>query len=210
MTPLQTLEIRASEIRTRLSAIGGQSELTDETRTELDTLKAEYIVDLNGTRAAVRAGYAERHAAAIASKLLRKVNVEYWIAEAQKLKARSRNITVDRVLEEYRRIAFAQTTDMVTLKGGYVQIADTDSLTTEQKSAISQIRQKKDGELEVKFYDKLKALDALAKYLGVFSDENTGQSPGVQPQINIVFGEAPAAAIVEGEVRELPEGGDNG
>ena len=28
--------------------------------------------------------------------------------------------------------------------------------------------------------------------------------------INIVFGEAPAAAIVEGEVRELPEGGDNG
>ena len=36
----------------------------------------EYIVDLNATRAAVRAGYAERHAAAIASKLLRKVNVE--------------------------------------------------------------------------------------------------------------------------------------
>ena len=129
----------------------------------------EYIVDLNATRAAVRAGYTERHAAVTASKLLRNTNVEYWIDEAQELKARSRNITVDRVLEEYRRIAFAQTTDMVTLKGGYVQLSDTDSLTTEQKSAISQIRQKKDGELEVKFYDKLKALDALAKYLGVFS-----------------------------------------
>ena len=171
----------------------------------------EYIVDLNATRAAIRAGYTERHAAVTASKLLRNTNVEYWIDEAQELKARSRNITVDRVLEEYRRIAFAQTTDMTTLKGGYVQIKDTDSLTTEQKSAISQIRQKKDGELEVKFYDKLKALDSLAKYLGLFSDKNTGQNPGVQPQINIVFGEAPApAAIVEGEVRELPEGGDNG
>ena len=99
---------------------------------------------------------------------------------------------------------------MVTLKGGWVQISDTDSLTTEQKAAISQIRQKKDGELEVRFYDKQKALDSLAKYLGIFSDKNTGQNPGVQPQINIVFGEAPAAAIVEGEVRELPEGGDNG
>ena len=99
---------------------------------------------------------------------------------------------------------------MVTLKGGWLQISDTDSLTTEQKSAISQIRQKKDGELEVRFYDKQKALDSLAKYLGIFSDKNTGQNPGVQPQINIVFGEAPAAAIVEGEVRELPEGGDNG
>ena len=171
----------------------------------------EYIVDLNATRAAIRAGYTERHAAVTASKLLRNTNVEYWIDEAQELKARSRNITVDRALEEYRRIAFAQTTDMTTLKGGYVQIKDTDSLTTEQKSAISQIRQKKDGELEVKFYDKLKALDSLAKYLGLFSDKNTGQNPGVQPQINIVFGEAPApAAIVEGEVRELPEGGDNG
>ena len=170
----------------------------------------EYAVDLNATRAAVRAGYAKRGAAVTGSRLIRKPNVEYWIAEAQELKARSRNITVERVLEEYRRIAFAQTTDMVTLKGGWVQISDTDSLTTEQKSAISQIRQKKDGELEVRFYDKQKALDSLAKYLGLFSDKNTGQNPGVQPQINIVFGEAPAAAIVEGEVRELPEGGDNG
>ena len=94
-----------------------------------------------------------RHAAVMASRLLRKANVETWIAEAQELKARSRNITVERVLEAFRRIAFAQTTDMVTLKGGLVQISDTDSLTTEQKSTISQIRQKKDGEIEVKFYD---------------------------------------------------------
>ena len=170
----------------------------------------EYAVDLNATRAAVRAGYAKRGAAVTGSRLIRKPNVEYWIAEAQELKARSRNITIARVLEEMRRLAFAQTTDMVELKGGWVTIKDTDSLTTEQKSAILQIKQKKDGELEVKFYDKQKALEMLAKYLGIFSDANTGQSPGVQPQINIVFGEAPAAAIVEGEVRELPEGGDNG
>ena len=170
----------------------------------------EYVVDLNATRAAVRAGYTAKNAAVTASKLLRNVNVEYWIAEAQELKARRRDITNDRVLEEMRRLAFAQTTDMVTLKDGFVVIKDTTSLTTEQKSAISQIRQKKDGEIEVKFYDKQKALDSLAKYLGIFSDKNTGQNPGVQPQINIVFGEAPAPAIVEGEVRELPEGGDNG
>ena len=170
----------------------------------------EYVVDSHGTNAAIRAGYAERSAHVMASQLLRNPNVSIWIAEAQELKARSRNITVERVLEEFRRIAFAQTTDMVTLKDGFVVIKDTASLTTEQKSAISQIRQKKDGELEVRFYDKQKALDSLAKYLGIFSDKNTGQNPGVQPQINIVFGEAPAAAIVEGEVRELPEGGDNG
>ena len=42
MTPLQTLEIRAGEIRKRLSELGGMAELTDETRSEFDKLKLEY------------------------------------------------------------------------------------------------------------------------------------------------------------------------
>ena len=42
MTPIQTLEIRAGEIRKRLAEIGGLAELTDETRSELDSLKTEY------------------------------------------------------------------------------------------------------------------------------------------------------------------------
>ena len=167
----------------------------------------EYVVDSHGTNAAIRAGYAERSAHVMASQLLRNPNVSIWIAEAQELKARSRDITIERVLEEYRRIAFAQTTDMVDAQGRMGDgKASTDSLTTEQKSAISQIKQKKDGEIEVKFYDKQKSLEMLAKYLGLFSDKNTGQNPGVQPQINIVFGEVPRGEIIEGEVRELPEG----
>ena len=42
MTPLGNLELRAGEIRRRLAAIGGMDELTDEVRTELDTLRREY------------------------------------------------------------------------------------------------------------------------------------------------------------------------
>ena len=42
MTPLQTAEVRAGEIRIRLSEIGGMAELTEETRAELDTLRTEY------------------------------------------------------------------------------------------------------------------------------------------------------------------------
>ena len=42
MTPLQTLEIRASDIRRRLGDIGAMPELTDEVRSELQTLKLEY------------------------------------------------------------------------------------------------------------------------------------------------------------------------
>ena len=52
MTPVQTLEIRAGEIRKRLSDIGGMEELTDETRSELDKLKVEYA-DNDSKRAAL-------------------------------------------------------------------------------------------------------------------------------------------------------------
>ena len=52
MTPIQTLEIRAGEIRKRLADIGGMAELTDETRSELDKLKLEYS-DNDSRRAAL-------------------------------------------------------------------------------------------------------------------------------------------------------------
>ena len=42
MTDLQKLELRASALRKRLADIGGMADLTDEIRSELDTLKAEY------------------------------------------------------------------------------------------------------------------------------------------------------------------------
>ena len=52
MTPIQTLEIRAGEIRKRLADIGALAELTDETRSELDKLKLEYA-DNDSRRAAL-------------------------------------------------------------------------------------------------------------------------------------------------------------
>ena len=52
MTPVQTLEIRAGEIRKRLAEIGSLTELTDETRSELDKLKLEYQ-DSDSRRAAL-------------------------------------------------------------------------------------------------------------------------------------------------------------
>ena len=53
MTPIQTLEIRAGEIRKRLSELGGMAELTDETRSELDKLKLEYT-DNDARQAALK------------------------------------------------------------------------------------------------------------------------------------------------------------
>ena len=53
MTPLQTAEVRAGEIRIRLAELAAIVDLTDETRAELDTLRGEYT-DVERRMAALR------------------------------------------------------------------------------------------------------------------------------------------------------------
>ena len=167
----------------------------------------EFIIDYNGKQAAIRSGYALKSAEVSASRLISSAKVQLAIAQAQHFKAKVAEITVERVLEEMRRLAFAQTTDMVTLKGGWVHIADTDSLSVEQKAAISQIKQAKDGSVEVKFYDKQKALDSLAKAIGMFN-EPVNQDPQGQlaPVLQVVFGNVNVNQTQE-RVIEITEGG---
>ena len=56
MTPIQKLQLRASEIRSRLSAIGSMAELDAETRSEMDALGIEYADNEARQRAAMVAG----------------------------------------------------------------------------------------------------------------------------------------------------------
>ena len=56
MTPLKTLQLRASEIRSRLATIGGMAELDAETRAEADTLGSEYADNEARQRALIVAG----------------------------------------------------------------------------------------------------------------------------------------------------------
>ena len=59
MTPLQTAEVRAGELRIRLAELGGMAELDTETRAELDTLRTEYT-DTERRMAALRIAEPDR------------------------------------------------------------------------------------------------------------------------------------------------------
>ena len=160
----------------------------------------EYIKDFHGTNAAIRAGYAEKAAHVMASQLLKKTKIQNWIAYHQSLAEKRNEVTIDRVINEYRKIAFADTTRFVSIKGGYVLVRDTDELTPDERAAIAEIKQTKDG-IAVKFYSKQPALDSLAKHLGAFSDRNTGQHTLVAaPVINIL-----TATKVDVEVKKDDE-----
>ena len=64
----------------------------------------EYLVDLNATRAAIRAGYSEKTAEYQASRLLKNVKIEKALTIRMKARERRTAITHDKVLEDIERI----------------------------------------------------------------------------------------------------------
>lgn len=134
---------------------------------------SEYLIDLNAYAAAVRAGYAPSTARNAAS----------WIDEARPAKPKVREllekqmaerskrtgVTADRVILELARIAFANVTDVVDVNTGRVL----EDANREDTAAIAGIRMKNgenSTEAEVKFADKLKALELLGKHMGMWVD----------------------------------------
>ena len=127
----------------------------------------EYLVDLNATAAAERAGYSRKTARSIGAENLTKPDIQKAIQAAIKSREERTEVTQDRVVEELARIAFSDATDIVQVVNGTMVVSDTDQLTTAQKAAIAQIKEGKFG-LEVTRCDKVKALELLGKHLGLF------------------------------------------
>lgn len=128
----------------------------------------EYLVDLNATAAAKRAGYSAKTADRIGPELLGKTCVSEAIQKAMEKRAARTEITQDRVLQELAAIAFAKGTDYGSVASGVAIPHDTEELTESQKAAIVSIKATKDG-VEIKLANKLKALELLCRHLGIFS-----------------------------------------
>lgn len=67
----------------------------------------EYLVDLNGAQAAIRAGYSKKTASVIAAENLSKPYLSQAIQKAFAERSRRTQVTQDRVIQEYARIAFS-------------------------------------------------------------------------------------------------------
>ncbi len=141
--------------------------------TKQDLFVEEYLKDLNGTQAYIRAGYKvknENVAAVYASKLLRKPKVQEKIQKAMAEREKRTEITQDRVLKEIANLAFTDRTGIVNLKNNSLIIKNFDELSEEQKACISGVKETKYG-IEVTFYNKEKALEMLGRHLGMFTEK---------------------------------------
>lgn len=72
---------------------------------------SEYLVDLNATQAAARAGYSRKNAMRIGYQLLQRNDVQEAVQEAMQERAQRVEITQDRVVDELAKVGFAQAED---------------------------------------------------------------------------------------------------
>lgn len=134
----------------------------------------EYLIDLNATQAAIRAGYSPKTADVKGSQLLGIVKVRSYIDKAMAERSRRTGITQDRVLQELARIAFVKVTDLVDPETAeIVQGASDDDLAVIQGIKVKESWSEKGSsrEREVKIADKGKALEQLGRHLGMFNDK---------------------------------------
>ena len=74
----------------------------------------EYLIDLNATQAAIRAGYSAKTAGSIGEEILKKPEIQEAIQAAMKARSERTEITADRVLKELGRIAFLTSASSTT------------------------------------------------------------------------------------------------
>lgn len=134
----------------------------------------EYLTDLNATQAAIRAGYSQKTAKEQAARLLTNVNIAAEIERQRKKTQKKLEIRRERVIEELAAIAFANGTDyakIISVDGqASVAFTPTENLTPEKRKAIAGIKETQSG-MEVKLHDKLRAIEMLDKYLGLFEQQ---------------------------------------
>lgn len=147
----------------------------------------EYMIDLNATQAAKRAGFSAKTAQQQAARLLGLLHVQDAISARQERLSKKAGVTAERVIRELARIAYVDRRGIVTVKGGKVTVTDFDKLSDDEAACIEEVSQTitdAGGTVRVRMASKIDALDRLGKHLGLFLDR-------------LDIGEAVKAKVVE-------------
>jgi phage terminase small subunit len=138
----------------------------------------EYLKDLSAAGAARRAGYPQRSARQVGHELLRVPAVQTLIQAAWDKLRHANTVTVERVVEELRRLAFS---DLGVFFDANGNLRPLQALTEEERSVLASIKvvtrpvaggEKGDVEYihEIRSWDKPRALETLARHLGMLLD----------------------------------------
>lgn len=147
----------------------------------------EYLIDLNATQAAIRAGYSKKTAQEQGSRLLSKVIIQEAIQKAMKERAARTGITADHILNEIAIIAFSDLKNYIEINDdtgairakGFEEMPEGTSRALESITEHRMIREDSKGKDTIinekvmfKMHNKLGALEDLAEHLGLLKGKN--------------------------------------
>lgn len=161
---------------------------------------AEYLIDLNATQAAIRAGYSEKTAAEQASRLLTNVKVSEAIQAATKARSDRTQIDADWVLKRLARDATADLADLYTEHGtlkpvhewpiawrtglvaGIETVQERDGEDAEGKPVYATVR-------KVKLLDRTKLVELIGKHVevGAFKEKVEHSGEIKTPELKLVL-----------------------
>lgn len=130
----------------------------------------EYLIDLNATQAAIRAGYSAKTADSQASRLLRNVKVSRAIGEAKTTRSERTKLDQDWVLNGLREVAERCMTAVPVMRFDF-----------ESKSMVQVIDDEGLGVWQFDSRGANRSLELVGKHLGMFTDA----SPGVNVNVNV-------------------------
>ncbi len=146
----------------------------------------EYLVDLKGEAAAIRAGYSPKTAKVQASQTLTRLNVQAAVEAGYKARQKRTQITGDATVRELNRLAHA---DIRQFYDEHGQLKPIHELPDDLAACISSIEVVKknltagDGTLEyiyrIKLWNKPQALELLGRHQGIFREDQPSDAPDV-------------------------------
>lgn len=155
----------------------------------------EYLIDLNATQAAIRAGYSQKTAGSQGFDLLIKPEIAKAIAAAQQKRAERTGITQDRVLQELARIAFFDLRKLYRDDGSLKAMHELDDDAAAVLAGVDVVETKGNAVIggedglrhipeftkKVKIPDKVAALGLAMRHLGMLKDKTELSGPDGGP-----------------------------
>tara|TARA_R110001599_G_scaffold73906_1_gene204207 strand:- start:4671 stop:5219 length:549 start_codon:yes stop_codon:yes gene_type:complete len=136
----------------------------------------EYLIDLNATQAAIRVGYSVKTAEAQSSRLLTNVNIQERITELKESRSNRIEMSSDGVLKELKNWVEGDYTDLMMLTAKQIKelAPEIRRLITGFKRTTRRIpgTDEEEIQIEVKFIDKQKAMEMIAKHIGFYEKDN--------------------------------------
>ena len=140
----------------------------------------EYLVDYNGTQAAIRAGYSKKGAAQQASALLRLPKVIEELAKRAAPVKKRAELKASELLEVMQLVAYGDVSNLFKPSSGNGSVSTIKDMRElgEDQVLVAGYKRGSDGSVELKFENRMRARELLMKHLGLLKEQMSIEHSG--------------------------------